>query len=63
MTPLLTTLGTPRSSGGFVLASGDTSDVLQVNDFARHTGWLHGVMTQYAGKGVVLFAARAAAPT
>jgi membrane-associated phospholipid phosphatase len=28
-----------------------------VNDFARHTGWLHGAVRGYAGYGVVLFAA------
>lgn len=27
-----------------------------VNDFARHTGWLHGVMTGYATYGIALFA-------
>lgn len=31
-------------------------DFLVVNDWARHTGWLHGAMTAYAGYGVVLFA-------
>lgn len=34
---------------------GDTQDFRTVNDFARHTAWLHGAMVQYAGKGVVLF--------
>lgn len=29
---------------------------IDVNNFARHTPWLHGVMTLYAGYGVVLFA-------
>jgi undecaprenyl-diphosphatase len=28
-----------------------------VNDFARHTGWLHGPMLAYASYGVVFFAA------
>ena len=28
-----------------------------VNDFARHTGWLHGVILGYATYGLVLFAA------
>jgi membrane-associated phospholipid phosphatase len=28
-----------------------------VNDLARHTGWLHGAVLAYAGYGVVLFAA------
>src|SRR3954465_7552414 len=28
-----------------------------VNDFARHTGWLHEPMLAYASYGVVLFAA------
>ena len=32
-----------------------------VNDFARHTGWLHGVVLGYATYGVVLFAALLAA--
>lgn len=36
--------------------SGDRHDFRVVNDFARHTGWLHGPMTAYAGKGIVLFA-------
>jgi membrane-associated phospholipid phosphatase len=38
------------------LASGDTSDFLQVNDFARHTTWLHGTAVAYANYGVLLFA-------
>ena len=29
---------------------------LDVNSFARHTGWLHGAVTDYAAYGVVLFA-------
>src|SRR3954454_3047538 len=28
-----------------------------VNDLARHTGWLHGAVLRYAGYGVVRFAA------
>jgi membrane-associated phospholipid phosphatase len=36
--------------------SGDRHDFRVVNDFARHTGWLHGPMTLYAKQGVVLFA-------
>lgn len=28
----------------------------EVNDFARHTGWLHGVIRGYATYGLVLFA-------
>ncbi len=28
-----------------------------VNDFARRTGWLHGLMTFYAGKGPILLGA------
>lgn len=39
-----------------VVASGDTGDFLKVNDFARHTGWLHGPAVAYANYGVVLFA-------
>ena len=39
-----------------VLASGDTGDFLRVNDFARHTGWLHGPAVAYANYGVVAFA-------
>jgi membrane-associated phospholipid phosphatase len=31
-------------------------DFTVVNDFARHTAWLHGFMKLYAGDGVVLFA-------
>jgi len=38
-----------------VLASGDTGDFLRVNDFARHTTWLHGTAVAYAKYGVVLF--------
>ncbi|GAC1610974.1 MAG: phosphatase PAP2 family protein [Mycobacteriales bacterium] len=37
------------------LASGDRRDFLRVNDFARHTPWLHGSMVAYAKYGVVLF--------
>ena len=36
--------------------SGDRHDFRVVNDFARHTGWLHGFMTLYAKQGAVLFA-------
>jgi undecaprenyl-diphosphatase len=35
---------------------GDAGDFLLVNRFARRTSWLHGVLTAYAGYGVVLFA-------
>src|SRR4051795_11462190 len=31
--------------------------LIDVNDLARHTGWLHGAVLAYAGYGVVLFAA------
>jgi membrane-associated phospholipid phosphatase len=31
-------------------------DFLVVNDWARHTGWLHGAMKLYASDGVALFA-------
>jgi membrane-associated phospholipid phosphatase len=31
-------------------------DFLVVNDWARHTGWLHGAMKLYAGDGIALFA-------
>jgi membrane-associated phospholipid phosphatase len=33
-----------------------TTLFLDVNSFARHTPWLHHIMTGYAGYGVVLFA-------
>ena len=33
-----------------------TTLFLDVNTFARHTPWLHLVMTGYAAYGVVLFA-------
>ncbi len=36
-------------------SGGDAGDFLLVNDFARRTGWLHGIMTAYAGYGLVLF--------
>ena len=36
-------------------ASGDASDFLRVNDFARHTTWLHGTAVAYATYGVLLF--------
>jgi membrane-associated phospholipid phosphatase len=36
--------------------SGDRHGFRIVNDFARHTSWLHGPMTFYAKQGVVLFA-------
>jgi undecaprenyl-diphosphatase len=39
-----------------LLASGDRGDFLRVNDFARHTPWLHGTVIAYANYGVVLFA-------
>jgi undecaprenyl-diphosphatase len=42
----------------FVASSGPASswhDFLVVNGWARHTGWLHGFMTVYAGDGVALF--------
>jgi hypothetical protein len=32
-------------------------DAPDVNDLARHTGWLHGAVLGYADFGVVLFAA------
>lgn len=35
---------------------GDTGDFNAVNGFARHTPWLHGLLTAYAKYGVVLFA-------
>ncbi|MFN2539099.1 MAG: phosphatase PAP2 family protein [Mycobacteriales bacterium] len=38
-----------------VFASGDTGDFRFVNDFARHTSWLHGPMVAYANDGVLLF--------
>ena len=38
------------------LASGDTGDFLKVNDFARHTGWLHGPAVAFATYGAALFA-------
>lgn len=31
-------------------------DFLVINDWARHTAWLHGFMKLYAGDGVALFA-------
>lgn len=34
---------------------GDAGDFKLVNDFARHTPWLHGIMTAYAKDGIVLF--------
>jgi undecaprenyl-diphosphatase len=38
------------------LLSGDASDFLSVNEFARDTPWLHGAAVAYAQYGVVLFA-------
>jgi membrane-associated phospholipid phosphatase len=35
--------------------SGDTHDFQVVNDFARHTTWLHPLARLYANDGVVLF--------
>ena len=35
----------------------DDQTLSDVNGFARHTGWLHGVVSGYADYGVVLFAA------
>jgi membrane-associated phospholipid phosphatase len=35
----------------------DDQMLSDVNGFARHTGWLHGVVSGYADYGVVLFAA------
>jgi membrane-associated phospholipid phosphatase len=37
------------------LADGDARDFRKVNDFARHTTWLHGPAVTYANDGVVLF--------
>lgn len=37
--------------------SGDTHDFTVVNDFARHTGWLHTPVLAYANYGIVLFGA------
>ena len=34
----------------------NTDDFRTVNDFARHTGWLHGVLAGYASYGILLFA-------
>lgn len=42
----------PRTSGAHGL---DKTLFLDVNHFARDTGWLHGPMTAYANYGVVLF--------
>lgn len=36
--------------------AGDAGDFRVIQDFARHTGWLHGFMTGYATYAVVLFA-------
>jgi membrane-associated phospholipid phosphatase len=47
--PMAVTAG----SGGIL---NDRHDFLVVNDWARHTGWLHGAATLYAGKGIVGFA-------
>jgi membrane-associated phospholipid phosphatase len=54
MTLGLRALGQPLLSS--VHASGDTGDFLQVNDFARRTGWLHLGALAYANYGIVLFA-------
>ncbi|MFC4943839.1 phosphatase PAP2 family protein [Pseudonocardia sp. GCM10023141] len=35
----------------------DTQLFLDINDFARATGWLHGVVSAYADYGIVVFAA------
>ena len=35
----------------------DTPLLLQVNEFARATPWLHGIVLAYANDGIVLFAA------
>jgi membrane-associated phospholipid phosphatase len=34
----------------------NTDDFRTVNDFARHTGWLHAILAGYATYGIVLFA-------
>ena len=43
--------------GTATLASGSwsTGTFLRINDFARHTGWLHAPMLAFAKYGVVLF--------
>lgn len=41
---------------GFPLSGGDKGDFRQINELARHTGWLHGPAAFYANYGVVLFA-------
>lgn len=37
-------------------APSDGGDFLQVNDFARRTGWLHPAAVAYANYGIILFA-------
>lgn len=44
---------TPTGSSG---PAGDVGDFQVIQDFARHTGWLHGFMADFAVYGVVLFA-------
>ena len=36
-------------------ARNDAGDFLLVNRFARHTGWLHEIMTSYAEDGLIGF--------
>lgn len=39
------------------MSTGGSNDLyLTINDFARHTGWLHAPMTAYAKDGLVIFA-------
>lgn len=38
------------------VCAGDAGDFRVIQDFARHTVWLHGFMSGYAGYGVILFA-------
>jgi undecaprenyl-diphosphatase len=41
---------------GSAVTNGDRRDFELVNQFAQHTGWLHGPMTGYARYGVGVFA-------
>ena len=49
-------LPTPAAGHGPPTHGPDRQWFLAINGFARHTGWLHPVMTAYADYGIVVFA-------
>lgn len=50
------TATTILAAGGPTGLLNNEHDFRVVNNFARHTGWLHGIVAGYAGYGIALFA-------